>query len=185
LFDWNRVNKSDGKFDEKKFADVAFEHLKRTELTSLEEYVEWVQPFLLARGVQSAPESRLRAAIPGIRERARTLSDAAVDLDFYFRAEPELDDKASKKFLTPESGPKLLSLAEALRRVESWSANELEIAVKHFAESAGFELKDFAQAARVALTGRGASPPLFEVMAVLGRDVTLTRLTRGAELASR
>jgi len=185
LFDWNRVNKSDGKFDEKKFADTAFEHLKRTELTSLEEYVELVQPFLLARGVQSAPESRLRAAIPGIRERARTLSDAAVDLDFYFRAEPEFDDKATKKFLTPESGPKLVRLADELRGVESWSANELEIAVKHFAESAGFELKEFAQAARVALTGRGASPPLFEVMAVLGRDVTLTRLSRGAELASR
>jgi len=184
LFDWERVNKSDGKFDEKKFADVAFEHLKQTELTSLDEYVEWVGPLLAARGIQAPSEATLRVAIPGIRERARTLLDAAADLDFYFREPPEFEEKAVKKFLTAESGPRLSALAEALTPLTDWNAEALEAAGKRYAETAGIELKQFAQAARVALTGRGASPPLFDVMAVLGREKTLQRLQRGVELSA-
>ncbi|MGC4093602.1 MAG: glutamate--tRNA ligase [Polyangiaceae bacterium] len=182
-FDWERVNKSDGKFDEKKFADVAFEHLKQTELTSLDEYVDWVKPFLAGRGVENPNDATLRAAIPGIRERARTLADAALDLDFYFRDQPELDEKAQKKFLTADSAARLTALCQALGASETWTATELEAVGKRYAEAEGIELKHFAQAARVALTGRAASPPLFDVMAVLGREKTLQRLRRGAELA--
>ncbi len=183
VFDWERVNKSDGKFDEKKFADVAFEHLKRDDLTSLDEYVDWVRPFLTARGIENPSNELLHAAVPGIRERARTLVDAASDLEFYFRATPEMDDKARQKFLTAESAPRLKSLSSALAEVTSWTASTLEEAGKRFAEREGLELKHFAQAARVALTGRSASPPLFDVMAVLGREQTLARLARGIELA--
>ncbi|HET9929448.1 MAG TPA: hypothetical protein VFQ35_02120, partial [Polyangiaceae bacterium] len=183
LFDWERVNKSDGKFDEKKFADVAFEHLKQNELTSLDEYVAWVKPFLSTRGIVEPNEALLRAAIPGIRERARTLADAAVDLEFYFREPPEFDPKAQQKFLTADSGPRLAALRDAIASVEPWNAEALEAAGKRYAETQGIELKAFAQAARVALTGRSASPPLFEVMAVLGREKTLSRLGRGAELS--
>lgn len=182
-FSWDRVNKSDGKFDEKKFADVAFEHLKRPDLTSLDEYVAWVKPFLERRGLHDVPEAKLRAAIGGIRERARTLVDAAHDLDFYFRDPPEMDEKAQKKFLTPESAGRLEQLAAVVGAVDPWEAPALEHAVKTWAEQQGLALKDFAQAARVALTGRSASPPLFDVMAVLGKEDSLRRLARGAALA--
>lgn len=183
LFGWDRVNKSDGKFDEKKFADVAFEHLKRPELTSLDEYCDWVKPFLARRGLDNVADATLRAAVPGIRERARTLGDAAHDLDYYFRETPELDEKASKKFLTAEVAPRLRALAGVLGNVGTWQAATLEQAVKQWADEQGLTLKDFAQAARVALTGRSASPPLFDVMEVLGRDASLSRLVRGAEFA--
>lgn len=185
LFNWDRVNKSDGRFDEKKYADVAFEHLKRPELTSLDEYADWVKPFLARRGLTQVSETRLRAAIPGIRERGRTLVDAAHDLDFYFREPPECDEKAQKKFLTAESAERLLGLSERLATVEPWQDSALEHAAKTWADEQGLTLKDFAQAARVALTGRSASPPLFEVMAVLGRDACLGRLAFGVELARR
>ena len=106
LFDWERVNKSDGKFDEKKFADVAFEHLKQPELTRLDDYARDVRPFLAARGLSDVPGSDLlRAAIPTIRERARTLVEAANALDYYFREPPELDEKARAKFLIPAARP--------------------------------------------------------------------------------
>src|ERR1043165_9028041 len=71
LFDWERVGRSDGKFDEKKFADVAFEHLKRADLTSAGEYAARVKPFLAARGVEPGPD-KLKSAIPTIRERAHS-----------------------------------------------------------------------------------------------------------------
>jgi glutamyl-tRNA synthetase len=183
VFDWARVNKSDGKFDEKKFADVAFEHLKREDLTPLADYARSVRPFLAARGIAEPDQAVLESAIPGIRERARTLVDAANDLDYYFREPPALDEKARQKFLTKETAPRLEGLAGALRTVEPFTAEALEARAKHWAEQQGLAMKDFAQAARVALSGRSASPPLFDVMAVLGRERALARLERGSALA--
>jgi glutamyl-tRNA synthetase len=180
LFDWERVNKSDGKFDEKKFADVAFEHLKQPQLTSLEQYVAEVKPFLAARGIEDPDEAMLRAAIPGIRERARTLADAASDLDFYFREPPEADLKAVEKFLTPESLPHLAALADFFEGAPDFSAAALEATFRSWVETRGLSLKEVAQPARVALTGRTASPPLFDVFEVLGRRRSLTRLRRAA-----
>ena len=183
LFSWDHVNKGDGKFDEKKFADVAFEQLKRPELTSLDEYVAWVKPFLAARGISGPDDGLLRRAIPGVRERARTLVDAAHDLDFYFREPPELDEKAKQKFLTQSAAPHLRALGALFEAVSDWQPEPLEAALKHWVESSGQTMKDIAQPARVALTGRSASPPLFEVMTVLGKAQSLTRLGRAAELA--
>jgi glutamyl-tRNA synthetase len=182
LFDWERVNKSDGKFDQKKFLDVSFEHLKRPELTSLEQYAAGVRPFLSARGLPEPPEELILATIPGIRERARTLEDAARDLDFYFREQPELDPQAKAKFLTPASASLLTLLADALSAVTPWEASALEAATRALVEKSGASMKDLAQPARVALTGKTNSPPLFDVMTVLGRERTLARLAHGAQI---
>jgi glutamyl-tRNA synthetase len=182
LFDWARVNKSDGKFDQKKFLDVSFEHLKRPELTSLDQYADGARPFLLARGLPEPPRELLLATIPGIRERARTLEDAARDLDFYFREQPELDAQAQAKFLTTASAPNLTLLAGALSKVDPWEAAGLEAATRALVEQSNLSMKDLAQPARVALTGRTNSPPLFDVMAVLGRERSLARLARGAQI---
>jgi len=183
LFSWDHVNKGDGKFDEKKFADVAFEQLKQPALTSLDEYLAWVKPFLSLRGLENPDEALLRQAIPGVRERARTLVDAAFDLDFYFREPPEFDEKARQKFLTPAAAPHLSALRSVFETVTTWQAEPLEAALKHWVESSGLTMKDVAQPVRVALTGRTASPPLFEVMTVLGRERSLSRLARAAEIA--
>lgn len=183
LFNWDHVNKGDGKFDEKKFADVAFEQLKRSELTSLDEYIAFVRPFLAARGIENPDEDLLRRAIPGIRERARNLVDAAFDLDFYFREAPELDEKAKAKFLTPAAAPHLENLKNLLEKAADFRPEPLEAEFKAWVESSGLTMKDVAQPARVALTGRTASPPLFDVMVVLGKERTLERLARGAQIA--
>lgn len=179
-FNWESVNKSDGKFDEKKFADVAFEHLRQERLTSFDSYVQQVKPFLAARGLENPDEALLRKAVPGIRDRARTLVDAAHDLDFYFREPPEQDEKAVAKFLTPESKPRLLALASLFESHGDWTPAALEAAFKAWVEQQGLQLKDVAQPMRVALTGRSASPPLFDVMDVLGRERSLARLRRAA-----
>ncbi len=183
LFSFHDVNKSDGKFDDKKFADVAFEHLKQPELTSEQQYAAWVTPFLAARGLSELDEQRLIAAIRTIRERSRTLADAARDLDFYFREPPELDQAAARKFLTPAAAGHLEALARLVAESPEFSAPVLEAKLREWTEQQGVKMKDVAQPARVAVTGRAASPPLFDVMVVLGKDRTLARLARGVELA--
>lgn len=183
LFSWDNVGKSDGKFDEKKFADVAFEHLKRPELTSDADYVAGTLPFLAARGLEVVDSQVVRAALPLIRERARSFADAAYHLDFYFRDPPELDPKVAQKVLVPEAAPKLLAFREWLAGQEL-GAPELEASFKSWVEAQGWSLKDVAQPVRVALTGRGNSPGLFEMMQIMGKELALARLQRGAERAS-
>jgi len=183
LFGWDRVSRADGKFDDKKFADVAFEHLKRPDLTSDDDYVTWVRPFLADRELPDVDDALLRAALPLIRERARTLIDAAHALDYFFREPPVFDDKAKAKFLTPASAPHLTALSGLFRAAERWDAEALEVALRAYVEERGLKMKEVAQPARVALTGRTASPPLFDVMAVIGRERSLSRLESAARIA--
>ena len=185
VFDWQRVNKSDGKFDEKKFADVAFEHIRRNELTSLDEYCANVRTFLGERGLPDVDQNLLVQAIPGVRDRARTYKDAALDLDFYFRDPPELDVKARDKFLNAESAGVMVELAALLEAVPAWEVEKLEAAVREWCEARGRQMKEVAQPARVALTGRSASPPLFEVMVVLGKARSLARLKNSPALLAQ
>ncbi len=182
LFSWDRVGKSDGKFDERKFADVAFEHLKRPELTPDADYVASVTPFLGARGITDVDGARLARALPTIRDRAHTLVEAADLLDFYFREPPVLDD-AARPLLTPESAQRLEAFRDLCASVEPFAAQELETRTKAWLETAGIKMKELAQPVRVALTGRKASPGLFDVMAVLGRETALARLEHGIRIA--
>jgi len=182
-FSWDRVNKSDGKFDEKKFADVAFEHLKRPELTADADYTARTLPFLAARGLENATAETVGAALPLIRERARNFADAALHLDYFFRAPPTLDPAAQKKFLLPAVAPRLREVGSALAGVSNWKAPELEQAITALCERQSLAVKDVAQPLRVAVTGRSASPPLYDVLALLGKDSTLKRIEQAAKLA--
>ena len=110
------------------------------------------------------------------------MKEAAFALDFYFREPPELDLKARDKLLNRESAALLADLARALGDQNEWLAEAIESFVRNFCEARGVAIKDIAQAARVALTGRSASPPLFEVMSVLGKEQSLLRLARAPEL---
>jgi glutamyl-tRNA synthetase len=182
-FDWERCGRADGKFDSKKLQAVSFEHLKRVEWVDDARYAELLLPFLAARGLGDIEPARLRAAIHMVRERGQTLCDSADRLDFLFRAEPVFDEKARAKFLRPEAVPALHALRELLASQEDFAAAPLEALVHGWVERAGLKLGEVAQPARVALTGRSASPGLFDVMEALGKARTLERLERGAALA--
>ncbi len=177
VFGWDSVGRADGKFDEKKFADVAFEHLKRDDLVSDAAYASGVAGFLAEAGLTGLDQDRLAAAIATVRPRARSYSDAALAMDFYFR-EPPAMEPAAAALLDAQACARLASLADALERVETWTADALEAAFGAWIADSGLTTKDVAQATRAALTGRKASPGLFEVMAALGRAWSLARLRR-------
>ncbi|RYG63834.1 hypothetical protein EON77_20475 [bacterium] len=118
-----------------------------------------------------------------MRERARTYVEAADMLDYFFRDTPVMDEKAQKKFLVKDAAARLRGFRDALAGAAEWTEAALEAAANAHLEAAGLQIKDVAQPARVALTGRTASPGLYQVLFVLGRDASLARLSRGAELA--
>ncbi len=182
-FDWERCGKGDGKFDQKKLAAVTFEHLKQRALISDDEYAAGVRPFLQARGLV-VDEGKLKQVLPLIRERGQTWADAAELMDYFFREEPVLDDKAAKKFLLPEKAELLRAVADTFDAVEPFEKEPLEAAFGAWLGSRSLELKEVAQAVRVALSGRSASPGLFEVAAILGKQACARRLRRAADLAA-
>ncbi len=182
-FSWERCNKADGKFDAQKLGAIAFEHLKREDLTSEEEYVAGLMPFLEER-FGSVDEAKLRAVLPQIRPRARTFCDAAASLDWLFAPALRYDDKAKQKFLLSDKRQWLAPLRERLAAAPRFEAAALEADVKAWAERDAIKLGDVAQPARVALTGSTASPGIFDVMQLLGRDETLRRLDAAIALSA-
>ncbi len=177
-FSWEGCSRSDGKFDPKKFTAIQQEHLKSPELTPDAQYTEGMMPFLVARGLEANADT-VRAALPLLRDRAQTLEEAAAMLDYVFRDPPEVDEKAAAKFLVAQAAPRLRALRAAFAATP-WEAPALEAAMQSYLDSAQLGIKDVAQAARVALTGRSASPGLFEVMVLLGRERSLARLDAAA-----
>ncbi|MET0339351.1 MAG: glutamate--tRNA ligase [Polyangiales bacterium] len=181
-FDFDHVGAGGAKYDLKKLAAVQGEHLRK--LTP-ERIAELSLPFVKARGLDvAADDARLVPAFESVRVRASTLVDAAERVDFYFREPHEVDAAAAKKFLVPAAAGHLGAIADLVEGTEPLSAEALEAAVNGWAEQNGIAMKDFAQAARVALTGRSAAPGLFEIVVVLGREVSVQRLRAGQQRAT-
>src|SRR5690606_20113874 len=130
-------------------------------------YIAQTKPFLEEAGLLKDPvadEQRLSAALPLIRERARDFKDAVNHLDFYFREPPAMDPKAAAKFLTAEHAEHLRAFRDHFANFEPFELEPMNEALKVWLEATGRAMKQVAQPVRVALTGRTASPGLFEVM---------------------
>jgi glutamyl-tRNA synthetase len=114
--------------------------------------------------------------LPAIRERAKTLADLASQALFLVASRPlALDEKASK-LMDADAKAVLSALVPRFEAADDWSAVNLEGLVRAYVEESGAKLGKVAQPLRAALTGRSVSPPVFDVMAVLGREETLLRL---------
>jgi glutamyl-tRNA synthetase len=176
------VGSTAGKYDAKKFLHVQASHLRMLDAAELGRLS---LPFLQARGLPvQADDPMLGAAAETIKPRAATLEQAAEMMDFYFRQPPAMQERARNKFLKPEAEWVLHELGQLLATVDRFDRESLQTRVKAWLERSGIGLKQVAQPARVALTGKGESPGLFEMMEVLGRDRTLARLQRGAAIAA-
>ncbi|HEY5337357.1 MAG TPA: glutamate--tRNA ligase [Rhizomicrobium sp.] len=121
-------------------------------------------------------KSRLIASMPGLKERAKTLVELAQSAEFLYTDGPRSLDAAAEKLLTPEARQTLKGLLAALSQTPDWAAAALEKNARAFAESNGLKLGQVAQPMRAALTGKASSPPIFDVLAVLGREESLLRL---------
>ncbi len=162
------------------------------------EYVKTTPPDRIARTLvplleQAGLTDELRAVSPAwlaqlvvmVKERAKTLVEVVHWVRPYFGEAVVYEEEAAKKFLTSAQVPLLSKLVDRLQVFPTFSKQEWEEAFKKLVEEEGIKMGQLAQPVRVALTGRTASPGLFEVMEVLGRDRTLLRLRRGIEQASR
>jgi glutamyl-tRNA synthetase len=180
-FEIEDVNRGASRFDFAKLEALNGVHMRNTPDAELLDLLIATLPHLpianeLSAGVDDTLKGKLLAAMPGLKERAKTLVELAESAYYLYAARPlSLDDKA-KALLDGDGRQVLAGAAAALAGVTDWSAATTEAAVRVFAEAGGLKLGKVAQPLRAALTGRSTSPGVFDVLAVLGRDESLARI---------
>jgi glutamyl-tRNA synthetase len=131
--------------------------------------------------LNATTRAQLLKAMPGLKERAKTLLDLIDGAHFIFADRPLVLDPKAVALVTPETRALIGELKHVLQTVSPWTMETTETAVRNFAEINGLKLGAAAQPLRVALTGRTTSPGIFEVLDTLGREECLARL---ADLAA-
>ncbi len=187
-FDLPQIGRSPARFDFAKLESLNGHYIRQSSDADLVMEIEKLLPHIAGGAELSAtmtPElrSRLLAAMPGLKERAKTLIELIDSAGFLFAERPiGLDDKA-KVVMTDEARELLKALLPDLEAVEPWAAASAEQTVRAFAERAGVKLGAVAQPLRTALTGRVTSPGIFDVLIVLGKTESLGRLRDQADKA--
>jgi glutamyl-tRNA synthetase len=181
-FDLPQIGRSPARFDFAKLENLNGHYMRQTADADLLAEMERVLPHVaggpeLAAKLTPELREKLLAAMAGLKERAKTLVELIDGARFIVTSRPlALDDKAAA-LLTAEARPLLGELSADLAAIEPWTAEATEQAVRAFAERKGIKLGGVAQPLRAALTGRTTSPPIFDVLAVLGKAESLGRLS--------
>jgi len=178
-FDIARVNPNPARFDLKKAEAINAAHMR---LLSVSEMAERVVPHLVGAGVLSDPPTDyerdlLAKAMPLVHERMNKLTEAPAMLGFLFSDKVEYDEADVAKLLDDEGRRVVAAAHDALSRLDTWTTEAIDEALRaSLVEGLGLKPRNAFGPVRVAVTGRRVSPPLFESLELLGREVTLARL---------
>ena len=173
-FTLESVGKSAGVFNLEKLDWLNFQYLKAR---PDEQLAADLRPFIAAEGLSVPGDDAWLARMVGpLKERARTLLELVQSARYFLSDELVWDDKAVRKFLTPESRPLIAAVADRLETLAEFRAPAIEVAFHEIAEREGKSLGNLAQPIRVALTGGSVSPGIFDVLEILGRERSLARL---------
>jgi glutamyl-tRNA synthetase len=180
-FDLPQIGRSPARFDFAKLENLDGHYIRQSDDADLLAAIERLLPHIadgaaLAAKMTPLLRQQWLAAMPSLKERAKTLLDIIDGASFLLADRPiPLDDKA-EALLTADAKALLSDVAAELAKVEPWTTEATERAVRGFAEHKGAKLGAVAQPLRAALTGRTTSPGIFEVLIVLGKAESLARL---------
>ncbi len=181
-FDLPAIGRSPARFDFTKLANVNGHYMREASDEELEAALKtlWDVP----GPHQGWPEpmsqddwNRLRSALPGLKARAKTLKELMENSAYLFSQRPIALTEDARLLLADEGRAALKGMLGVLTKANDWDAASLEAAVKAYAGAAGLKLGKLAQPLRAALTGKTTSPGIFDVLASLGREESLARLT--------
>ncbi|HEX2654277.1 MAG TPA: glutamate--tRNA ligase [Xanthobacteraceae bacterium] len=180
-FDLPQIGRSPARFDFAKLESLNGHYIRQSKDEDLVEEIIRVLPHIadgaeLAAKMTPNLKAKLIAAMPGLKERAKTLIELIDGARYLYADRPLVLEEKAGALLTPEARKLLASLARELATIQPWTAEATEQAVRTFAESNGVKLGAVAQPLRAALTGRTTSPGIFDVLAVLGKEESLGRL---------
>jgi glutamyl-tRNA synthetase len=175
VFDLEHIGRSAGVFDPEKLLSLNADHIRAT---PIDELVEPLKPFLKSHGIEVEDSDILNKVIETLHARSKTLEEMAENALFYFEDDIAYEEKAAKKFLKPTVLKALQLLIDQFEILADFSEERLESAFKAVMDQTALKLGKIAQPVRVALTGKTASPGIFEVSAILGKDKVISRLNK-------
>ena len=185
-FSLDRVNRSACAIDSEKFLWICSKHMEAASNEALGAL--WLER-LVAGGVIDAERAKplegsdwLHEAVETLKVRARTISEMVEKGRFYFTPPEEYDEKGARKFLKPAMLPALEELLAGIRALGDPPAQAaLETLFKQILEKHEVKMLKLAQPVRIFLTGGTASPGIFEILLLLGKDETVRRMEKGLE----
>jgi len=180
-FGLDALGKSPARFDFTKLENLNGHYIRSTSDAELIAALKELLPHLPADKAPAHSLSgddwrKLEMALPGLKERAKTLVELIDGAAFLFAQRPLTMEPKAEKLLTPEARERLARLKDAFAALDDWTAESIEAAVRAQATHLNVKLGDLAQPLRAALTGRTVSPGIFDVIHVLGRDEALGRI---------
>jgi glutamyl-tRNA synthetase len=181
-FDLPQIHRSPARFDFAKLESINGHYIRQSDDQALVADFENVLKYIpdgsaIQNKLNQATRAQLLKAMPGLKERAKTLLDLIDGAHFIFADRPLALDPKAAALVTPETRGLVGELKQVLAGVSPWAVETTESAVRGFAESKGLKLGAAAQPMRIALTGRTTSPGIFEVLDTLGREESLARLS--------
>ena len=187
-FDLPQIGRSPARFDFAKLESINGHYIRQARDADLVVEIERLLPYIangadLAAKFTSDLRAKLCAAMPGLKERAKNLVELIDSARFLYAERPIAIDQKAKPLLGPQACAIIAELLPDLSKVEPWTAETVENAVRAFVERKDLKLGAVAQPLRAAVTGRATSPGIFEVLQVLGKPESLARL--GDQAAGR
>jgi glutamyl-tRNA synthetase len=175
-FNFDSIGKSPARMDFKKLDNLNSHYVRETRDDLLvAEMLALLAREMPPRVLDMDVRDRLKRAMPSLKTRAKTLVELVQSAEFLFSDGPRALDPAAEKLMGAENRALIARVSPTLEKSD-WTAHALESTARNFAESSGLKLGQVAQPLRAAVTGKAASPPLFEMMEVLGRTESLTRI---------
>ncbi len=180
-FDLSGIGRSPARFDYAKLENMNGQYMRAADDGELLDALVATLPYLPQADdylpkLDDSMKAKLRAAMSGLKERAKTLVELAEGARYLFAARPlPMDDKA-RDIIANGGKAHLAALLPKLEALATWSAAATEEVVRVYVQETGAKLGQVAQPLRAALTGRSTSPGIFDVLEVLGREESLGRL---------
>jgi glutamyl-tRNA synthetase len=172
-FSLEHVGKAASIFDTDKLSWLNGHYLRETPASEL---APLLKEFLEKIDIQTTDPGYLAKVAHTLQPRSHTLADMAAQARFYFQAPTAYEEKAAQKFLTVKIRPVLETISARLTALPDWTEDSVNQCFKEMQQETGLKMKEIAQAVRLALTGRTASPGLFEIIEILGREEVPRRL---------
>lgn len=172
-FSIENIGRSAGVFNPEKLLAINADHIQAAAPAALAPHV---LPFLKAKGYDAVSGDYLEAVIKTLQPRSKTLTEMAGMAGFYYRDITAYEEKGAQKFLNRAALEPMSQLIERLNAIDRFTHEHLEDAFQAVMAATGLKLGKIAQPVRMALTGTTVSPGIFEIISVLGKDRTLSRL---------
>ncbi|MFQ5533302.1 MAG: glutamate--tRNA ligase [Sphingomonadales bacterium] len=175
-FSLDAIGRSAARFDFAKLESLNGHYIRHAKEERLRDVIAPRMQEFVGREITQIERERLLRAMPGLKQRAKTVIELAENARFCVATRPlDLDDRA-KKLLNKDSKLILAQASEALRAIPEWTAEALESSLRDFSDAKAIKFGKIAQPLRAALTGRATSPGIFDVLTVLGRSESLARI---------